>query len=122
MTSVVLVALGGALGSVARFLASQWSQRLLGPQFPWGTFLVNVTGCFFFGVIAGLLPARQVPGASFRLFLLVGVMGGFTTYSSFAFETIELVNAGRVVPAMAHVVGQLTVATMAMAAGLLLAR
>ena len=92
----VWVALGGALGSVARFAVSLGALRWLGTGFPWGTLLVNVAGSFAIGLLAALVAAdgRPLLGADARAFLLVGVLGGFTTFSSFSLETLELARVG----------------------------
>jgi len=83
---------------------------------------VNVLGCFIFGVIAGLAGARGVFGPTGRIFLLVGVLGGFTTYSSFAFESVTLIQSGRLGAAAANIGGQFVLGTCAVWAGLLLTR
>ncbi len=90
--------------------------------FPWGTFIVNVLGCFVFGIIAGLAASRGIFGPTGRVFLLVGVVGGFTTYSSFAFESVSLIQSGRLAAAAANVGGKLLLGTVAVWAGLLLTR
>jgi CrcB protein len=94
--SYVWVALGGALGSVARFAVGGLTARLAGTAFPWGTLLVNTTGSFAIGVLAGLLTAdgRAIVTGDARAFLMVGVLGGFTTFSSFSLETLELARRG----------------------------
>jgi CrcB protein len=96
--------------------------RTLGSVFPWGTFIVNVLGCFLFGIVAGLAASRGIFGSTGRVFLLAGVLGGFTTYSSFAFESVELIEGGRLAAAALHVGGQLLLGTVAVWAGLLLTR
>jgi CrcB protein len=122
ISPLLWVALGGALGASARYLVNLLALRTLSPAFPWGTFLVNVSGCFLFGVIAGLALSRGLIGPTLRIFLLVGVLGGFTTYSSFAFESLELVRSGQVTAAVANTFGQLILGTGAVWAGLLLTR
>jgi CrcB protein len=99
---VAAAAFGGALGTVARYLVSGWVQRspvllrwgTLGPSLPWGTFLVNLTGCLLMGVFAGLFQERMVVSPELRSFLLIGILGGYTTFSSFAFETLRLIQDG----------------------------
>jgi CrcB protein len=91
-------------------------------MFPWGTFIVNMLGCLAFGLIAGLATSRDIFGPSGRVFLLVGVLGGFTTYSSFAFESVDLVRTGQLAAAAANIVGQVLLGTLAVWVGLLLAR
>lgn len=88
---LVLVALGGALGSVARFLGSGAVHRLFpGLAFPVGTLAVNVAGSLVIGLIGGLAEGRQFLVPDLRVFLLTGVLGGFTTFSAFAFESLGL--------------------------------
>jgi CrcB protein len=103
---LLLIALGGALGSVARYLAAGAVHRVTPPFFPYGTFVVNVTGCLVFGVLAGLANERAMIGPNGRLFLLVGVLGGYTTFSTFGFETFELVRTARIGAALANAGGQ----------------
>ena len=94
--SYLWVALGGALGSVARYACSVGATRWLGPNFPWGTLFVNVTGSFMIGLLAALVSAdgRPVLGSDARAFLMIGVLGGFTTFSSFSLETLTLARSG----------------------------
>lgn len=94
----VWVALGGALGSVARYACSTAAAGWLGAAFPWGTLLVNVTGSFAIGLLAALVAAdgRPLLGSDARAFVLVGVLGGFTTFSSFSLETLALARTGAV--------------------------
>ncbi len=91
----VWVALGGALGSVARYAVSLGAARWLGADFPWGPLLVTVVGSFAIGLLAALVAAdgRPLLGADARAFVLVGVLGGFTTFSSFSLETLQLARA-----------------------------
>jgi len=91
MSRVLLVAVGGALGSVARYGVGVAAPRVLGSAFPWGTLLVNVVGSFLIALVMHLAVATAAISPSARLFLTTGVMGGFTTYSSFNYETLNLV-------------------------------
>src|SRR5688572_9359608 len=99
------IALGGALGSVARYACTVGTARWLGTAFPWGTLLVNVAGSFAIGVLAALLTAdgRPALGSDARAFLMVGVLGGFTTFSSFSLETLNLARDGALGTAAANV-------------------
>jgi CrcB protein len=98
------VALGGALGSVARYACSTAAARWLGAGFPYGTLFVNVAGSFAIGLLAALASSgRPSLGVDARAFLLIGVLGAFTTFSSFSFETLELARAGAVAAAGANV-------------------
>ncbi len=109
----LLVAAGGALGATARYVIADLVHRVASPFFPWGTFIVNVTGCFAFGLVAGVADARGAIGPSTRAFVLVGILGGYTTFSSFTFETMELLRAGQVPAAVANGVGQVTAGMLA---------
>jgi CrcB protein len=99
------VALGGALGSVARYACSVGAARWLGAGFPWGTLFVNVAGSFVIGVLAALVTAdgRPVLGTDARAFFMVGILGGFTTFSSFSLETLDLARNGALGAATANV-------------------
>src|SRR5215210_6535323 len=85
--NLLLIAIGGAIGSVARSLLSTFVLRAAGSLFPLGTFVVNAVGCLIFGAVVGAAEQRFVLAPATRAFLLVGVLGGFTTFSSYAFES-----------------------------------
>ncbi len=109
----LVVAVGGAIGATARYALAGFVHRFASPFFPWGTFLVNVSGCFVFGAIAGLAEARGGLSPLARAFLLVGILGGYTTFSSFTFETMELLRGGEMPQAIGNVVGQVTLGLLA---------
>jgi CrcB protein len=88
---LLLVLVGGALGAAARYLTSSWMARRFGAAFPWGTLSVNVAGSFLIGLLATLADEAGVISPDPRAFLVVGVLGGFTTFSSFTLETLRLV-------------------------------
>ena len=111
------IAIGGALGSVARYLFSTAVLRATGTLFPIGTFAVNIVGCIVFGVIAGAAEQRVQLAPDLRLFLLVGVLGGFTTFSSYAFESFSLLRDGQFVAAAANIVGQVVAGLVGLWAG-----
>jgi CrcB protein len=92
--NLLLVGMGGFLGSVGRYLVGGWTHRLLGVGFPFGTLAVNILGCLAMGFLAGLAETRQVLTPEVRLFLLLGVLGGFTTFSSFGYETFAFARDG----------------------------
>jgi fluoride exporter len=104
--NLLLIAIGGALGSVARYLLSSLVLRLSGSLFPLGTFVVNVIGCAAFGAIVGAAEQRFVVSPHVRLFTLVGLLGGFTTFSSFAYESFALLRDGQFVAASFNILGQ----------------
>jgi fluoride exporter len=99
------VALGGALGSIARYACSGAAVRWLGAGFPYGTLFVNVSGSFAIGLLAALVASdgRPLLSPDARAFVLVGVLGGFTTFSSFSLETLNLMRSGALGAASANV-------------------
>jgi CrcB protein len=124
LTAIAWVAAGGAIGSVARFLLAAGVASLTGPGFPWGTLLINIAGSFvigWFGVLTSAAGPLDVP-PEIRLFVLVGLCGGFTTFSSFSLQTLELVQAGEVFRAGAYVVGSVTLCLLGVWAGTVLGR
>ena len=105
MKAMLLVALGGALGSVARYqLSGLVMQHAAGWRFPAGTFAVNVLGCLAAGVLAGLAEKHAIFSSDARVFLFAGLLGGFTTFSAFGLETMQLLKRGDVAVALANVV------------------
>jgi CrcB protein len=114
---LLVIAIGGALGSVARYLFSSAILRVSGSLFPLGTFGVNVVGCLIFGAIAGAAEQRVQLAPELRAFLLVGVLGGFTTFSSYAFESFSLLRDGQVVAAAVNIVGQVVAGLVGLWAG-----
>jgi len=123
MTKSILVGFGGFLGSIARYLAGGAVHRLAaGSAFPYGTLFVNVTGCLAIGFLAALSEARGVLSPEARVFLMVGVLGGYTTFSSFGYETLQLVRGGEMLAAAANVLIQVVVGLGAVWAGAATAR
>jgi CrcB protein len=104
--NLLLIAIGGAIGSTARYVFSQFVQHATGTLFPIGTFAVNCVGCLVFGAIAGAAEQRVQMAPELRLFLLVGILGGFTTFSSYAFESYALLRDGQFLAASMNIVGQ----------------
>lgn len=100
--NLFLVMAGGAIGAGARHLAGRAALALTGPDFPVGTLAINVTGGLLMGVLAGVL-ARTAAGEPWRLFLGVGVLGGFTTFSTFSLEAFTLIERGDWGAALAYV-------------------
>jgi CrcB protein len=112
------VALLGALGSVGRWLLASAIQKQVGPTFPAGTFVVNVLGSVAIGAVMGFFIARGTESSVLRVALTAGFLGGFTTYSSFALETLLLIQRRSLVAAVLNVMGTLVVCLLACAAGL----
>jgi fluoride exporter len=94
MARFFLVCLGGAAGTGARYLLGGWAQRTLGATFPWGTLIINALGSFVIVILMHLSVERGVISPDLRVVLTTGVMGGFTTYSTFNYETIRLFQDG----------------------------
>jgi fluoride exporter len=105
------------MGSVARYLLTGFIVRLSGPFFPLGTFVVNIIGCFAFGALAGAAGARLSLSPDVRLFWFTGIFGGFTTFSSYAFESFALVREGHFLAAGANIIGQVVIGLVMLAAG-----
>jgi len=104
ITNILVVALGGALGSVSRYLLGSWAQTISKSiDFPYGTLTVNLIGCFVIGFLSQLAEARGAFTSESRLFMFIGVLGGFTTFSSFGNDTINLLRDGDMVNALVNV-------------------
>ena len=121
-TRFLLVCLGGAVGTGARYLVQGWALGLLGPQFPYGTLTVNVLGSMLLGVIMQLGVTTDLLSPTARVTLATGVMGGFTTYSTFNYETLRYCQEGAWSRALLNVVATLLLCALAGVAGLALAR
>ena len=94
MNAIIFAGLGGFLGSAARFWMASISYRLFGQDFPYGTLIVNVLGCFLIGFLMTVFEERFLVTPNLRIFLTIGILGGFTTFSTFSFETFSLLREG----------------------------
>jgi CrcB protein len=122
MTGIILVGVGSFLGGILRYGLSLWVHRVLdNPWFPYGTLAVNVLGCLIIGLLAGLAETRAALSSQVRLFLFVGILGGFTTFSSFALETFSLARDTQNAAALANVGAQLVLGLLAVWLGDMLA-
>ena len=119
---VVLVALGGAIGSSLRHLANLLALRLFGPAFPWGTLAVNLIGCFVMGIAAEVLARRFGASNELRLFVATGILGGFTTFSAFSLDVALLSGRGAIFPAFAYVAASVVLGIAALFIGMWLAK
>ncbi|MDC9833313.1 fluoride efflux transporter CrcB [Rhizobium binxianense] len=122
MIQALLVAVGGAIGSVLRYYVGQWSLRLFGPAFPWGTLAVNVVGCFVIGVFAELIARKFNASAELRLLLITGLLGGFTTFSAFSLDAISLFERGEAVAGGIYIAASVGLSMAAVIAGLAVMR
>jgi CrcB protein len=118
---ILQVGAGGFLGAVLRYLAGMLALRALPLGFPFPTFLVNVTGCFAIGVLSAAFEVRSA-GLGTRLFWITGVLGGYTTFSAFGFETVALLRQGSLGAAGLNVAGQVALGVAAVWAGAALVR
>jgi CrcB protein len=123
MLNYLLVALGGALGSVARYGASGLAARWFGETFPWGTLLVNVSGSLVIGFFATFTgtEGRWLVSPTIRTLFMVGICGGFTTFSSFSLQTLNLVRDGQWLYAGLNILGSVTLCLLFVWLGHLLA-
>ncbi len=104
MLNILLVGLGGALGSISRYLVSGWVQTASkNINFPFGTLAVNLAGCFVIGFLAHLAEARGIFSSETRSFVFIGILGGFTTFSSFGNETLNLLRSGEMLSALTNI-------------------
>jgi CrcB protein len=124
MIPLLLVAAGGAAGSVARYSLALGIARLTGPGFPWGTVLINITGSFIIGWFAELTASygRYPASDATRALVMAGMCGGFTTFSAFSLQTIDLLRAGEILPASFNVIGSVVLCLLATALGMRLAQ
>ena len=104
MERLLLIALGGAIGTMARYLTSLVAVRWFGPEFPYGTLIVNLSGAFVIGLVQELGTESAMVSDNTRLFLTTGMMGGLTTYSAFSYETVRLMEANAWASAWINVV------------------
>ena len=118
----VLVFVGGGLGSTLRYLVNIVCPRLLGTAFPYHTFIINITGSTVMGLIAGYLALRGETAASWRLFLMTGILGGYTTFSAFSLDAALLYERGEIGLALFYVLGSVVLSIAGLFAGLALMR
>lgn len=122
MKLALVIALGGGLGAVSRHFLNGWVARLTGGDFPWGILVINVVGSLLMGVLVEWMALRGAVSNELRAFLTVGILGGFTTFSSFSLDTWLLIERGQTVSAFAYVALSVGLAIAALAAGLHLTR
>lgn len=122
MKQILAIAAGGGLGSVLRFWMSGWVSNMLGRGFPYGTLVVNVSGSLLMGFLYVLLVDKFNASAEWRAVLLIGLLGGFTTFSSFSMETFQLLEAGEIVRAFMNIVLSVAVCVAATWLGVIVAR
>ncbi len=117
LAHLIGIGVAGGIGTLARYGVSLAAMSLLGTQFPWGTLFVNLFGCFLFGILSGLLTAGMVP-AAWKIYVLTGVLGGFTTFSAFAYENQVLFSEGHWCQAAVNLIIQNSLGIVAVLLGL----
>lgn len=123
MLKILFVGTGGFAGAVCRYLVSDLAQRLFdNPFFPYGTLTVNVTGCLFIGLLGGLAETRSFFTPEIRALVLIGFLGGFTTYSTFGYEIFNLVRANQLIPALTNLMLHLILGFIAVWFGFAISR
>lgn len=122
MQKVLVVALGGSIGAAARYLTSVWAAQRFGAEFPYGTLIVNVAGCFIIGAFMTLATERFIVNPYWRLLVTVGFVGGLTTFSSYSYETLKLLEDAGVATALYNVLLNLALGFFATWLGITAAR
>ncbi len=123
MIKLLLAGLGGFLGSSLRYLLGGWVHRMMnGALFPYGTLVINSTGCLAIGFLAGLAETRGMFTGETRVFLLIGVLGGYTTFSTFGYETFQLLRDGQAAMAASNMLLQVFLGIAGVWAGNVLSR
>ena len=115
---ILAVAAGGAIGSVTRYLVGIGSGKLFGINFPWGTLIINVTGSFLIGLFVGLFATRWDLPQAMRIFLTVGICGGYTTFSTFSLDAFHLMERGEAFAASAYMLGSVVLSVGALIAAM----
>ena len=118
----LLVFIGGGLGASLRHGVNQLCVRLFGTGFPFGTFIINITGSLVMGLIAGYLAFKGQAAQPWRLFIMVGILGGYTTFSSFSLDAVTLYERGAGLAALSYGVGSVLLGIAGLVAGLALVR
>ncbi len=122
MPTYLAVAIGGALGALSRYIVDRYIEAREFGVFPWATFTINVSGCFLVGLVIAALVDRHEAPAWLRVGLVMGVLGGYTTFSTFSQETFDLLDEGRIATGMTYAVGSVTLGVLGVLFGSRLGR
>lgn len=119
---ILLAAIGGAIGTSGRYLVGIVTIRTLGPGYPWGTFVVNIVGSAVIGALVELIARRFGASADMRIFVVTGILGGFTTFSSFALDAVNMIERGDFSAAVLYIGASIVLSIAALFGGLALVR
>lgn len=122
MQEMLLITLGAALGANTRYWLSNWFAARFGPAFPWGTLVINLSGSLLIGLTLTLLSQRLVADPAYRLVLVTGFLGAYTTFSTFSYDTVALLQRGDPWPALANIAAHTGLGLLATFAGVLIGR
>lgn len=122
MLEVMMVAVGGGIGATTRYLVSTWAAERFGADFPYGTLIVNVVGCFIIGAFMTLATEKLIISPYWRLLITVGFVGGLTTFSSYSYETFKLLQDAEIMLAMYNLLANVIVGFFATWLGISIAR
>ena len=122
MRESLIIAIGAALGGNARYWLTNLFVARFGPTFPWGTLFINVSGSLLIGFVLTVLGQRLIADPTYRLLLVTGFLGAYTTFSTFSFDTVTLISQGEYGPALGNVVGSLAGGVLATFGGIWLGR
>ena len=121
MTKYIMLATGGAIGTILRYTLSGFTYKFLNGGFPWGTLFVNLAGCFIIGLLWGVFEVENL-STNIRNFVFIGILGGFTTFSTFALESFSLFRDGEVKFALLNILASNVLGILLVFAGFLLSR
>ena len=122
MKLILAIAVGGALGAVARYKAGYWLSQVLGHGFPWGTLAVNIIGSFLMGLLVEGAAVRWHLDGNLKALLMTGLLGGFTTFSTFSLDVVTLLQRDQILLAGVYLLGSVIVSILALFLGILLIR
>ncbi len=122
LKTLLIVGLGGGIGSCFRYLTSVVTHKYILSAFPWATFLVNVIGCLLIGVLIGIFTKQQVENSELKLLFVTGFCGGFTTFSAFALENIKLFQSGNTFIALLYIALSVILGVLAVWTGMMITK